>query len=357
MDEQKLMKKIDDIKKGVNNRSEKGKINYSKIIYSKFPDTYKRRIEEEADYAGIKVPIHKYVTNIMQIAAMVEVFVLVVLIIFFNLTPFFIGVSILLALGVNLGSPYFLLTLLSENNKKSMEKVLPDLLVLVASNIRSGQTIEKALLFSAREEFGSLAHEIKKTAIKIYGGVSIGDALINLSTRIKSFTFKRTVNLLTEGLKTGGDISVLLDESASDIRNTETLLKEISTSVQMMVMFIFIAGVIASPAMFAISNYLVFRTSEMWSGIDSSALEGVSSSGSMMSYFTFSQSSITPDFFNTFSIWAILITTIFGGLLVSQIKKGNIKDAVKYSPIFSVIALGIYFSLKAVMFKVLGSTM
>ena len=166
----------------------------------------------------------------MQVTAIVEVFVLVVLIIFFNITLFFIGISIFIFLIVNLISPYFLLTLLSENNKKNMEKVLPDLLTLVASNIRSGQTIEKALLFSARKEFGSLAHEVKMTAIKIYGGIAIGNALMELSTRIKSFTFKRTVNLLTEGLKTGGDISILLDESAADIRNTETLLKEISTS-------------------------------------------------------------------------------------------------------------------------------
>ncbi len=351
MNEKKFLRKIEDLRQNVRSRRD---INYPKIIYNKFPEKYRKKIEEEAEYAGIRIPIYKHVTNTMKIIGIAELFVILVLIIFFDINAIMTVISIVLAIAIDIFGPYTLVSILAENNRRKMTEVLPDFLILVAANIRSGQTIEKAMMFSARDEFGALSYEIKKCAIKIYGGIPIEEALLHLSDRIKSFTFKRTVNLVNEGLKSGADIALILDESAADIQNTKTLLKEISTSVQMMVMFIFIAGVLAAPAMFAISNYLVVKTTDMWSGIDSSAFEGASAGGGVMSYFKFSESNITPEFFNMFSMYCILITCFFGGLIVSQIQKGNMNDAVKYIPVFSIVAISIYLGLRMLLFQVLG---
>ncbi len=353
MNEKKLLKKIENLRLGISRRTAEKK-NYPKIIYDKLPEIYRAKLENEADYAGIKNPIHNYVINIMKVTAVAELFALIVLIIFFKIGLLSILAYLIVGVGVDFLVPYGIVSIIAEHNKRSMEKVLPDFLTLAAANIRSGQTIEKALLFSARDEFGPLSKEVKKTALKIYGGVPINDALFYLSDRVKSFTFKRTINLVTEGLRSGGNIAIILDESAADIQNTRTLLKEVTTSVQMMVMFIFIAGVLASPAMFAISNYLVVKTSSMWGSVDSSSFEGASAGGGLMTYFKYSESSITPEFFNDFSMRCILITCFFGGLIVSQIKTGNIKDAVKYIPFFSIVAIGIYLALRMVLFSVLG---
>ena len=354
IDNKKLLKKIEDLRHGVSSRTTEKK-NYPKIIYDLLPEKYRKKIEIEADYAGIYTPIHNYFANVMKACIAIELLLLLIITLFFGIGVKLILVYIILALGVSVFVPYILLTILSEHKKKNMEEVLPDLLVLVASNIRSGQTIDKALFFAARDEFGELSVDVRKTAMKIYSGTDIGHALLQLTNRVKSFSFKRTMKMLAEGLKSGGNIAVLLDESAADIRSTKILLKEIATSVQMMIMFIFIAGVLASPAMFAISNYLIVKMSSMWSGVDSSAFEGASAGGGLMSALEFGETSISPAFFDMFSIWCILITTIFGGMIVSQIKTGNIKDAVKYSPLFSVIAIGIYLAIKYVLFQLLGA--
>ena len=57
---------------------------------------------------------------------------------------------------------YTWLALSVEAKAKFMEKVLPDALQLMSSNLRAGMTPERALLLAARPEFGPLSDEINR---------------------------------------------------------------------------------------------------------------------------------------------------------------------------------------------------
>src|SRR3989344_5515625 len=90
----------------------------------------------------------------------------------FNLTLFFFAVFIGLELFV-----YFWLLLSADAKARFAEKVLPDALQLMASNLKAGMTVDRALLFSARPEFGPLQDELNIVGKEITTGKEVGEAL------------------------------------------------------------------------------------------------------------------------------------------------------------------------------------
>jgi len=341
------MKKVKHEKKKENksSASTRPKRDYGKIIYGNLPEKYRTKLEKEAIYAGLEGDVYKYFTDIMKSSLIIMMIILTITYFSLGLSTPILLVLFLLVNAVAFVMPYIVFTVSAEKRTKNIEKVLPDLLTLAASNIKSGLTIDKALLFAARDEFGTLSTEIKKTAFKIYGGINIEEAFRDMTGRINSGHLKRTVNLLLEGIRSGGNTATLLEESATDIETSKVLQKEINASVQMYIIFIILAGVIAAPVMFAISNYLIESTTGMWSDVD---MDSDADIGAGIMKITPSSSSIDSGFFTFFAAAALTITTVFGGMLISLIKFGNIKHAVKYSPIFTVSALSLFFIAKAV---------
>lgn len=320
------------------------------FIYSSLPTIYTGRIEKESVYAGISEKPRKFVVNTIFVFYFLSIF-------FYPLSVEFIASPYIRAtfsaalLVFGLFFPYYVFALIADSRRKDIELVLPDLLLLTSANIKSGMTIDRALLFASRPEFGMLGREVKKVAFQIYGGKTLQDAFAELTTKIKSDILESTIGLLLEGLRSGGAVAKLLEESALDIRNTETLKKEIKASVMMYGIFIFMAAVLGAPFMFAISNFLVHSTVSMWSG-NSVDIDPQFSGGGFIQIHT---PQIDLEAFNLFSMAAIVITTFFAGILISLIMTGNAKAGLKYVPIFVVSGVLLFLGAKAMMFGLFGS--
>lgn len=65
---------------------------------------------------------------------------------------------------------YVWLRMRIDNRKKQIEDVLPDFLQICAANVRAGMSIERALWFAARPEFGLLSEEVANTTRRTFGG-------------------------------------------------------------------------------------------------------------------------------------------------------------------------------------------
>ena len=63
---------------------------------------------------------------------------------------------------------------------------------------------------------------------------------------------------------------------------------------------------------------------------------------SKVAFINLEGSQIDPTFLFNFSIGAILITTIFGGLILGLIGSGREKDGLKFAPILSMIAVFVF---------------
>lgn len=311
-----------------------------KTVYEQLPEFYKETIEREALYASIDNAERMVVSlgslSLMSVLPAVALlpygllFKAVAIVILGSITPFLI--------------PYIIISIAAERRKNEMENVLPDALLLVSANLKSGLSIEKAFLLSARDEFGPLAEELRQTAMEMFGGKPVDDALTDMEGRIKSELFKETLKLLVDGIQSGGNTAELLESSADDIRASLELQEEISSNIRMYTIFILMAAMIGAPLLFSISVYMSETTANMWSGVNMQEMSQAGGAGFSME---FSKPDVDTDFLSDFSLMAIIAINFFAGLIISEIKNANIKEGAKYIPVLITISVTLFFIMKS----------
>jgi len=311
-----------------------------------YPKSYVKWLEQNLAYAGIEVSIEKF----LSLSFLYSLSFSLLLLPFF----FWFGFLILaLMLAVFFGSQLIIdliVVLIGDRRGSFAEAVLPDALQLMAANIRSGLTPDKALLFSARPEFGVLEKEIKLAAAKAVAGEALEDALLSLGKRIKSRIINRTFNLIVEGMRKGGEIASLLEQTADDIRELKLLKKEIAAQVGMYAIFIFIAVGLASPVLFSFSSHLV----ETMSVIGSKLKLPETSSYTVIGGLRFGLVKVSSEFIRTYCLLTLTFSSIFGSLLIGLLQEGKEKAGLKYIPLLLAINFTIYFAARFMLSSLIG---
>lgn len=219
-----------------------------------------------------------------------------------------------------------------------IEDVFPDFLQLMSSNLRAGITIDKAMLLSARGEFGQLDKEIQKTGRDIATGKNIEKALLDMSDRIGSEKIAKTISLIISGINSGGNVATLLEETAVNTREKAFIEKRAASNVLMYVIFIFIAVAVGAPALFGLSGLLVEILTTILSGLPAVESTNVP--------FAMSNINISTDFILYFSLAFIVLTDILASLVLGLVSKGEEKQGLKYLPPILLISLGVFFIVK-----------
>ncbi len=311
-------------------------------ISALLPQRYLGAVDEQAEYA--RVAGYRDITASILVGGTLLV---VLAAVFAPLPPVLRAVAGVTGIGVVAALPYLVFSILAERRRRTIEQVLPDALLLISANIESGLTIDKAFLVSARDEFGPLADDIRLTAMRMYGGMPVEEALDQLAGSTNSELFEETLKLLVDGINSGGQVSSLLESSAEDIRTSLRLREEIATNVRMYSMFIMIAAVVGAPLLFGVSTYLTETTSQLWATAD---VGSVPSQG----FITLQQPDIDVGFFRVFAVAAIAISNVFAALLISEIKNGTVKDGVKKIPVLVTVAILAYYGSLQLVAAILG---
>lgn len=239
---------------------------------------------------------------------------------------------------------YLMLDLVIFNRKQKMEEVLPDFLQLTSSNIRAGMTIDQALWFAVRPRFGVLAKEIEVVAKRTFAGEPLDEALQHLVKKYDSKVLERSINLLVEGLRAGGELGDLLNKIATNIQETSLMKKEMAANVTTYVIFISFATLVAAPFLFGMAVQLILVIQQVFSKVD---IGPGAATGFPISI---SEGVVAIDDFKMFAIISLMITSFFSAIIVSTIKKGNIKSGIRYIPAFMVASV-ILFLLVVKMFS------
>ena len=218
------------------------------------------------------------------------------------------------------------------------ERVLPDALQLMAANSRAGYIPSQAFLMSARDEFGPLAEAIRTAGKELITGQNMEDALKTVTNTISSEDLQHTMQMIAEGIRSGGNFSSLLEETANDIRRTQILRKEMKANVMMYVIFIFFAGCLGGPILYSLSAFLIDTIGSIGASVTVPAV------AMKTPFLKMGTVSVPMEFLQTFSLIAISLTTIFSGLIIAMISTGRGKTGIKYIPIFFAIALAVYFA-------------
>lgn len=316
-----------------------------KLIYESLPERYRDVMELEAKYASI--------SNLERLTVSLGSISFFIALIGSLLLPYSMivrsAVFILAAPAIALLVPYLIVSIAAERRKSEMENVLPDALLLISANLKSGVSIDKAFLMSARDEFGPLAEELRLTAMEMFSGEPVEESLMEMENRVKSELFKETLKLLVDGIQSGGNTAQLLESSAEDIRNSLELQQEINSNIRMYVIFILMAAVVGAPLLFSISVYMSETTANMWSGAN---IEDMKTTGELG--LSFQAPDVDTSFFEQFSVMAIIAINFFAAIIISEIKNANIKEGAKYIPVMVTISVMLFFIVKNGISSVMG---
>jgi hypothetical protein len=195
------------------------------------------------------------------------------------------------------------------------------------------------MLLSSREEFAPLDKEILQTGKDIATGKTIESSLISMANRIGSDKIRKTILLIISGIKSGGNLAILLEETSSNLREREFVEKKASSNVLMYVIFIFLAVAFFAPALFSLSNILVEILTKLLGGMPE-----VQASVSLP--FTLSKINVSVKFIKYFSIFFILALDILASLVLGLVGKGEEKQGLKYLPLILVFSLATFFLVK-----------
>ncbi len=313
---------------------------FSNFFYAVSPKGYKDWVERHIEYCNLDTTPIKLIGFFVlfgvgvSFAAAFLVFTLAatsVEIMFFVWAAAFVAIEVVMHTS---------LLLIADSRASFVELILPDALQIISANLRSGLTPDKAILTSARPEFGPLEVELRKVSKETLSGKPFDESLRGLTQKIKSRVLEKTVGLLIEGLAKGGSLSTLLDSIAEDVRQVRLLRGEIKSFVMMYGIFIFFAASIGAPMLYSVSTYMVETLTTLGSQIHTDELITTSTA---IPFFKFKQSLITTEFLIQYSSAAIIVTSIFGGMLIGLIQDGSEKAGLKFIPMLMGIAFAVFF--------------
>jgi pilus assembly protein TadC len=243
-------------------------------------------------------------------------------------------------------SVYVMLILTANKRVAMMEDMLPDFLTLMASNIRSGLTPDRALFVSARKEFGPLTREINRAAKLSMTGSSFDEAFESIAENAQSETISKVVRLIVEGIKSGGDLADLLDNTADDIRKFSSIRKEVSANITIYSLFLFAAAGFGAPLLYATATFLISIISTIKTKLAVEAGIGAAEAAGLP---ILKGAALSPDLTFWFSIAALTVTTFFAALASGVISAGRESEGMRYVPVLLIASLGIFLATMALL--------
>ncbi len=323
----------------------------------------KNRVRHYLNLAGIGLGSHKISKIIFHICIFLNLALSAYLIYRFStdwrygvfyvsLAMLFVWIFVFLGLLLTLWLIFYIvIDLRIFKRRVGIEEVLADFLQLTSANVRAGMSIDKALWYAVRPQFGVLGKEIEIVAKETMSGKDLESALRGFSDKYDSPVLKRSINLLIEGIEAGGEIGDLLNKIAVDIQESTILKKELAANVTTYVIFITFASILAAPLMFALSGQMLGVIDSLMVDIDvpAGAAQGINIS--------LSESSISARDFRIFAVLCLFMTSYFSAIIVATIKKGDVKAGFKYIPTFIAVSILLFFIFSFVLGGFFGGIM
>ncbi|MFH0737290.1 MAG: type II secretion system F family protein [Candidatus Micrarchaeota archaeon] len=219
----------------------------------------------------------------------------------------------------------------ADDRRNKLEATLPDFLTLVASNIKAGMSLDQAMWYSAKPEFGPLTTEVRSIIKSSFSGESLESTLDKLGSRFDSKVFKRTILLLKQATATGGELTNVLERTSDDVRGSIIMKKEIAASLVLYEIFVLFAAVVGAPFLFAVASKLIGVFEKLGPQVGDISTGSGSSIGLLSTVKSIGPAISSSDFF-WFSIPTIFVTAMISSFIVSIIKTGSKSQGMKYFP-------------------------
>jgi hypothetical protein len=317
-----------------------------------------RHLKEYLILAGIKKEPKKIFMTLIMVAGAIDILILSIIIkklLEFRAMFAFVLIISLLMLTLGLASLFiivwlvflFMLDYLKFKRKTELETILPEFLRLVSANHRAGITMEMSLWKANRPRFGVLSEEINEVAKNTFAEGNLVGPLQKFAAKYDSNMLRRVVSNMVEGIKTGADMSSLLDDISANITTIKTTRKEMASEVENYMLFISLTVLVISPLMFSLSHKMTGVIESVKSTL-AETLMGEEETA-MPLPLELKVSTGKRDFRYYFDVFVYLMITtnsLVSVMLMSLVKYGNVKQELKRIPVFFIIGTLLYMIFK-----------
>ncbi|MCW4008749.1 MAG: type II secretion system F family protein [Candidatus Bathyarchaeota archaeon] len=219
-------------------------------------------------------------------------------------------------------SPIAFLNYIDYRWRKAVDERLPDLFRSIVQAQETGITLHKALEEAAKRDYGPLTSELKKMTAQISWGASFEEALLAFGRRVGTVLTQRTVPLIIEASRSGGQTEKVFGPMGKFIQTTLLLEKERRTQTRPYIAIIYVALFV-----FLFTIVILFKT--FFTNIDGTAL--------------FSMSTISLMNLQRIFLHLAIIQGFFGGLVAGKMGEGSVTAGLKHSLIMMLLG---YVALK-----------
>ena len=140
-------------------------------------------------------------------------------------------IAVAAAIGATVGwaVPTVGLRLLASRRARAFEQVLPDVLMLVATSLRSGFGLPQALDAVAKDAAEPAGKEFSRALAETRIGTDVPDALDHMAARMDSTAMRWAVMAIRIQREVGGNLADTLLTTAKTLRERASLRRQVST--------------------------------------------------------------------------------------------------------------------------------
>ena len=174
----------------------------------------------------------------------------------------------ILALGFVVGAgPYSLYTWWERRRLVALDTRLPDFLTDLASLHKAGLTLHESVITASKGDYGPLTEEVRVAADQVRWNVPVLTALDNLKRRIGTPTSERTLAVVLEAGRTGGNVPEVLEIAAGNARTIIALREQRARNMGMYTIITYVASVIFIGVALALQGIFVPKMVQAFSTV------------------------------------------------------------------------------------------
>ncbi|MBM3230260.1 hypothetical protein FJZ22_01220 [Candidatus Pacearchaeota archaeon] len=201
----------------------------------------------------------------------------------------------------------------------------------LAESVSTGTPVSKSIVNMRNKNYGVLTPHISKLGNQIALGIPLHTALETFAREVNNPVITRSVSLISEAERAGGEIDYILDSVARSIAEVEKLKKERQSAISSLVVqgyiifFVFIGIMLVMEFKIlplAVSVGQISMDAQNLGAIDASASEKI-------------DQKTLPNLF----LSLLIAQGFFAGLIIGKLAEGKIKAGIKHSFILVVVAL------------------
>ncbi|MBI2076914.1 MAG: type II secretion system F family protein [Euryarchaeota archaeon] len=209
---------------------------------------------------------------------------------------------------------------------RSMDDKFPDFLRDLAESERAGMTLPRALQTAAKGLYGGLTGEVRHMSAQVSWGVSFTDAIQRFAKRVNTPLISRTVALIVEASRAGGNVIDILTAASDDAREIKQIVDERKRQMGIYGIIVYIAFFVFLVVIFVLSKQFLPAFSAAAKAGEGSELGG----GGIKS---FDVESFVTVFFHS-----ALVQGIGGGLVSGVMQEGHPLGGLKHAVILTIVS-------------------